>query len=166
MTTLVPFLFFCQALGASVGAFLAVWSEISYVRAMRDGHIDRAERAHLDVLAKGLRFGMTLLLLASLGLVVAAYLLEVAVQPALSANYWISVVLSLLIICATWALSHHSISFALGSATVFTAWWFLAYFTIGWLPPLSFGAAVALLVMATAVFYALLHYGRFLALRK
>lgn len=166
MNTFTLFLFFCQALGASIGAFMAVWSEIVYVRAMRDGKIDVAERAHLDVLAKGLRFGMTLLLLSSLGLVIAAYLLAAAVQPALSASYWISVTLSLLIICTTWALSRHNISFPLGSATIFTAWWFLAYLTTGLLPPLSFGAAIALLVMATAVFYALLHYGRFIVLRK
>lgn len=166
MTALVPFFFFCQAFGASVGAFLAVWSEIAYVRAMRDGHIDRAERAHLDVLAKGLRFGMTLLLLASLGLVVAAYMLDAAVQPALSASYWMSIALALLIICATWALSHHRVSFSFGSAIVFTAWWFLAYLSVGLLPALSFGSAVALLVVTTAVFYAVLHYGRFFALRK
>lgn len=165
MSALVPFLFFCQALGASVGVFTAVWSEVAYIYAMRDGKIDHAERVHLNALAKGLRFGMTLLLLASLGLVVAAYALQDAVQPALSASYWISIALSLLIICTTWALSRKRISFSFGSAIVFTAWWFLAYLTIGWLPPLSFGSAVALLVLATAVFYVFLHYGRFLALR-
>lgn len=165
-STLAPFLFFCQALGASVGVFTAIWSEFAYIRAMRDGRVDHAERAHLDVLAKGLRFGMTLLLLSSLGLVVATYFLETAVQPALSASYWIFITLALLIVCTTWALSRHRISFSFGSAIVFTAWWFLAYFIIGWLPQLSFGAAVAFLVVATAIFYALLHYGRFLALRK
>ncbi|TSA44007.1 hypothetical protein D4R49_01050 [bacterium] len=166
MPALVPFLFFCQALGASVGVFTAVWSEVAYIHAMRDGKVDHAERVHLNALAKGLRFGMTLLLLASLGLVVAAYVLQVAVQPALSASYWTSIALSLLIICVTWALSRHKVSFSLGSAIVFTAWWFLAYLTIGWLPSLSFGSAAALLVLATAVFYVFLHYGRFLALRK
>ena len=67
MDTLVSFLFFCQALGALGGALAAVWGEASYIRAVRAGHLDRAERAHLDAIAKGLRFGMVLLLLASLG---------------------------------------------------------------------------------------------------
>lgn len=166
MDTLVPFLIFSQALGASVGAFTAVWSEIAYIRAMEDGQIDAAERAHLHVLARGLRFGMTLLLLASFGLVVVDYLLHASLQPALSPSYWTSILLALLIIGVSWALSKRRISFALGSAVVFTSWWFLAFLTIGQLPVLSFGSAVALLVLATAVFYALLQYGRFLVLHK
>lgn len=151
-------------LGALVGAFTAVWSEIAYVRAMRDGHIDTAERAHLHVLARGLRFGMLLLLLASLGLVIADYSLHASLQSALSPSYWISVLLAFLIIGVSWALSKRRISFAFGSAIVFTAWWFLAFLILGQLPTLSFGAATALFVVATAIFYALLQYGRFLLL--
>ena len=67
MTDFVTFLVFCQALGASVGAVTVIWGEFMYIRAMKDGEIDVAERAHLNIIAKGLRFGMTLLLLASFG---------------------------------------------------------------------------------------------------
>ena len=163
MTTLVSFLVFFQALGASIGAITAVWSELAYIRALRDGRIDGAERAHLGVIAKGLRFGMTLILLASLGLVIAAYVSRSALQPALTPSYWTLVVVAILIISISWALSRRRISFALGSAIIFTGWWFLAYLTFGWLSPLSFGSAVALLVVAIAVIYALLHYIRMLA---
>ena len=166
MAALVPFLAFCQVLGALVGAFTAVWSEIAYVRAMRDGHIDAAERAHLHVLARGLRFGMTLLLLSSLGLVIAAYSLHASLQPALTPSYWISVLLAFLIIGISWALSKRRIAFAFGSAIVFTAWWFLTFLILGQLPMLSFGSATALFIVFTAVFYALLQYGRFIVLRK
>ncbi|MDP2665860.1 MAG: hypothetical protein Q8P23_04520 [bacterium] len=166
MNALVPFLVFCQALGASIGAFTAVWSEIAYIRAMRDGHIDTAERAHMNVIARGLRFGMMLLLLASLALVVLDYYLRVSLQPALSASYWTSTMLALLIIYIAWALSSRRVSFAIGSAVIFTAWWFLAFLTIGQLPVLSFGSAVAVFIVATAVFYGLLQYGRMLVLRK
>lgn len=166
MATLVSFLIFCQALGASVGAFTAVWSELAYIRAMRDGRIDGAERAHLDVIARGLRFGMTLLLLASFALVVVNYFLRSVPQSALSSGYWVFILLALLIIGVSWALSRHHISFALGSAIIFTAWWFLVYLSFGLLPALSFGSAVALFVLATAIFYAMLQYGRFLILRK
>ncbi len=164
MTALVPFLFFCQVFGAFVGAFTTLWGEIAYVRAMRDGTIDEAERAHLRIIARGLRFGMSLILLSSLGLVVVAYALKEALQPALSAGYWISISLALLIIGVSWALSRQRVSFALGSALVFTAWWFLAYLTIGWLPPLSFGAAVAYYVVVAALMYALLAFARFIVL--
>lgn len=163
MTTIVPFLLFCQALGASVGAVMTLWSEFAYLLAMRDGQMDVAERKHLDIIARGLRFGMTLLLLASFGLVVTAYILRTAPQPALTPAYWVLILLTILIIGTSWSLSRKKISFALGSAIIFTSWWFLSYLTLGWLSPLTFGSAVALLVVATVVTYALLHYIRLLA---
>jgi len=163
MTDFVTFLVFCQALGASVGAVTVIWGEFMYIRAMKDGEIDVAERAHLNIIAKGLRFGMTLLLLASFGLVIVAYILQATTQPALTPAYWVLIMLSLLVISISWALSRKKVSFAAGSAIIFTAWWFLAYLTFGWLPHLSFGSAVALLVVATAVTYAMFHYIRLFA---
>ncbi|MBI4088801.1 hypothetical protein HY415_01770 [Candidatus Kaiserbacteria bacterium] len=164
MTALVSFLAFCQALGALIGAFTAIWSELAYIRAIRDGKIDAAERAHLRLVGKGLSFGMTLLLLASFALVVVNFTLQATLQPALSTSYWSSIFLAFLIIGVSWALSRHRISFALGSAILFTAWWFLTYLTFGLLPLPSFGATVAFFVVATGIFYALLQYARLLAL--
>lgn len=166
MIAFVPYLVLCQVLGAFVGTFTAVWSELVYIRAMRDGKIDTAERAHLDVIAKGLRFGMTLLLLSSFGLVVVDYELKLPLQPALSPSYWLSITLALLIIGVSWALSRKMITFALGSAIIFSSWWFLFFLTLGQLPVLSFGASFFALVVATGLFYALLEYSRFLVLRK
>ena len=165
MPVLVPLLVYCQALGALAGAVAAVWGEMEYIRAMRNGEIDKAERAHLNVIARGLRFGMSILLLSSLGLVLVDYILRASLQPALSASYWISISLALLIIGISWSLSRRRISFAYGSAIVFTAWWFLAFLSTGQLPGLSFGAAVALLLVTTVIFYALLQYARMLSLR-
>jgi len=162
MDALVSFLFFCQALGALGGVFAAVWGEVSYIRAIRAGHLDRAERAHLDAIAKGLRFGMSLLLLASFGLVIVAYAAQTSPQPALTANYWILIALAVLVIGVSWALSRKSISFGLGSALVFTAWLFLSSLALGWMPAFSFGAAVAFYAVAAAIFFALLHYVRLL----
>ncbi len=163
--TLIPLLVFCQAFGALIGAFLAIWGEFSYIRALRDGKIDTAERAHLQMIARGLRFGMTLLLLSSLGLLIEAYLFSFP-QPALTVSYWTLIALALLIISVSWALSRKSISFALGSASIFTAWWFLVYLSFGWIPPMSFGATVMSFVIATALFYGILHYARLLATPK
>ena len=163
MDTLVPLLVFGQALGACIGALAAVWGEFAYVRALKDGEIDRAERAHLDALAHGLRFGMSLILLSSLGLVILAYALRAADQPALSASYWTLVALASLIVGVSWALSRRRVSFALGSAIVFTAWWFLAYLLFGRLPALTFGSAAAFFVVAATIFYVLLRATRSLA---
>lgn len=162
MTTLIIFLLFCQMLGAFIGAFTAIWGEIAYIRAMRDGHVDNAERAHIMVIGHGLRFGMTLLLLASLALIVIAYITNVVTQPALTASYWIFITLALLIIGLSWALARHYIKFSLGSSAALSAWWLLAYVTLGRLP-ISFGAAVALYVVLTAVLFAALHSIRLLA---
>jgi hypothetical protein len=162
MDTLIPFIVFCQALGAFVGASTTIWGELAYLRAKRDGQIDRAERAHLRVIAHGLRFGMTLLLLSSFALVIVAYLLHYAVQPVTTASYWALMIASIVVIYVSWALSRQKVSFAFGSAIAFTAWWFLAYLTIGWMPPLSLGATIGFFVVATGIFYAMLQYARML----
>lgn len=164
--SLIALLVVCQVIGTLVGAFTAVWSEIAYVRAMKDGTVDAAEREHLRVIASGLRFGMLIILLSSFGIVVTAYKLQAGPQPALTPNYWISIVLALVIIGVSWALSRQRVSFAIGSAVVFAAWWFLAYLMIGWLPPLSFGAAILFFVVVAAIFYALFTYVHLFALRK
>ena len=163
MTALVPFLAFCQALGALVGAVTSVWGELAYIRDMRDGKIDTAERAHLNIIARGLRFGMTLILLASLGLVIVAYTSNAALQPALTPVYWTFIMLALVVISVSWALFRRHISFAFGSAALFASWWFLVYLTLGLLSPLLFGSSVALLVVATVIIYALLQYIRMFA---
>ncbi|HQT82960.1 MAG TPA: hypothetical protein PLW99_02315, partial [Candidatus Paceibacterota bacterium] len=131
MGALISLLVFCQALGALAGAFAVVWGELAYVRAVRDGTIDAAERAHLRVIAKGLRWGMLLLLLSSLGLIIIDYVLRSPLQPALSTSYWMLITLVFLIIGASWALSRRRVSFSLGSAFLFAGWWFLAYLTLG-----------------------------------
>jgi len=151
-----------QAVGAVLGAVSAVLAELAYVRAMRDGHIERAERRHIDVLARGLYWGMTLLLVASLALVVLAYRTGASVQPALTSSYWSFIGLALLVTTLSWALSRKRVSFGLGSAAIFMAWWFLAYLTLGRFPPLSFGASIALYVVATGAFYGLLCLLRYL----
>ena len=129
------------------------------MRAMRDGKVDSAERAHLSVLTHGLRFGMTLLLLASLGLVVVSYIQHNSLQPALTPSYWMFIALALLIITVSWSLARRHVSFGLGSAALFTAWWFLVYLSFGWLL-ISFGSAVMAFIVMTAIFYAILHYAR------
>lgn len=165
MPVLVTFLVYCQAIGAAIGAFIALWSEFAYAKAMKDGKIDHAERAHLTVIAHGLRFGMTLFLLASFGLIVAAYVAQAVPQPAVTASYWTSIALALIIISVSWALSRKHISFSLGSASVFSAWWFLVYLSFGFLP-LSFGSTAMSFIVTTAIFYVVLYYARLLAVHR
>ncbi len=155
MVAVILGLLFFQALGAIVGIVAAVWGELSYLHAMRSGNIDAAERAHLAAIGRGLRWGMTILLVATLGFIIAAYAYRIEPQPALSASYWLIVLFSFLVIAVSWALARRHLSFALGSAAALTAWWLLAYIVLGQLP-VSFGAAIALYVVLTAVIYAVL----------
>ena len=165
MTALILCLLFCQVLGAFAGALAAIWSEVAYVIAMKDGKIDIAERVHLEHIGRGLRFGMSLILLSSLALVILSYAVGTVIQPALTASYWIFIALALLIIGISWALSRRKFSFGLGSAAVLTAWWLLVYVTLGDIS-ISFGAALALYFVLTAVIYAVLSAIRFFALQK
>jgi hypothetical protein len=153
-----------QAFGAFFGTGCVIVSEVAFVRAMHDGVITSAERVHLAHLGRALRYGLALVLLSSFGLAIEAYLRASAVQPALTTSYWLLVALSLLIIYASWALSRGRISSALGSAVLFTGWWFLCYLVVGLFPSVSFGGAVALYVVATALFYGILAYARFLVI--
>lgn len=152
-----------QAAGALFGAGAAVAGELAYLRLKRAGEPTRAARAHLDHLARGLHFGMTLILLSSFGLAALAYLARAAMQPAFTAGYWTLSLLAFALIWISWALSRGRIVPALGAAAVFAAWWFLAYLALGFFPRLSFGAALALFVVSTAVLYALLSYLRHFA---
>ena len=166
MLELISLLMICQIFGAIIGAGMAVWAEFAYARAMRDGNIDTAERVHVDAIAHGLRFGMVIILITSLGLVIEAFLTNAAAQPARIGEYWVLMVISCLVIGTSWALSRKLISFALGSAIVFAGWWFLLYLTLGSVNMHSFGAAIALYVVMAGVFYGILHYIRFLATRR
>jgi hypothetical protein len=166
MNFITPILIVCQAIGALIGAYTVIHGELAYIRATRDGCIDEAERAHLVHIGRGLRYGMLLLLLASLGTVIVSYTSHAPIQPAVTVSYWIFMLLALVVTMVSWALARRHMSFLLGSAVVFTAWWFLVYLAIGLLPSLSFGSAVALFVIFAGIFYALLKYVRRFSLPK
>ncbi len=160
MEALVSFVVFVQSLGVLVGLGYATLGEYFYIQAMRDGRIDIAERLHLRTISKGVRYGMTLVVLTSFGLVITDYLRDVPVQPALTPQYWVFMSLILLVIGFSWALSRSRVSFALGSAVTLSGWIFLVYMALTREPLLSFGSTVALFVITTALLYAALYYSR------
>lgn len=160
MDTLIAILAACQALGAVIGVGFSLAAEFAYLGAVRDGRIDQAERAHLDAHARGLRYGMLILLSASLGLVIVSYASGAGALPALSGSYWSFIGLALLVTVIAHALSRGRVSFSLGSAALFTGWWFIAYLAFGQMPELTLGAFVALYAVATVIFWGLLRYLR------
>ena len=165
MDILLPLLVFMQALGAVVGVVYAILAELAWMAAVKDGRLDRAERVHLTHLANGLRFGMASILISSFGLVVIAYFKH-GMQPAETASYWTMILLAVLVVGLSWALSRKKIPFALGSAAIFTGWWFLALLVLGQVPEMNFGSALAFYAVATSVFAGILYYSRMLILNS
>lgn len=161
--TISAFLLFCQTLGAIIGVVAVVVGESAYILAMRDGRIDEAERAHLHIIARGLRFGMLVILVASLGLVIESYNMRTAPQPALTTDYWNFVALAVVVTGVTWALSRRLVTFAIGSAVIFTGWIFLAFASMDKLSGTAFGSMIALFVVSSAVVYGILRYVRMLS---
>lgn len=150
-----------QVVGALMGAFGAVWAELAYLHALKDGVISRAERRHLITIARTLRFGMFVLLLASLGFIYTVYL-GGGIQVALTSTYWIEMLIVFVILMTSWALSRNQMQFALGSGIVFSGWWFLVFLLVGKTGAAGFGELLALFTLFTAVFCAILTYIRFL----
>jgi hypothetical protein len=147
-----------QALGAVVGTACAIWGQIVYVRALRDGVIDRGERAHLDAIGHGLWVGMSLLLACSLGLVILAYAADAAIQPGVTASYWALMILALTVTGLTWALSRGLVAFPIAAAAILMAWWTMLFLTFGRLPTTTVGATMAAYVVGTGILYLLLQY--------
>lgn len=149
-----------QAAGAVVGAGGSVFAEVFYFEAIRDGRIDEGERAHLRTVAEALRWGMILLLVGSIGLVILNFAYITPVQPALTSAYWLQMFLAFVVIAFSALLSRGRVSFTLGSAAVFTAWWLITFLAFGQLTSLSFGEGIAFFVVALAIIAALLSYMR------
>jgi uncharacterized membrane protein len=94
--------------------------------------------------------------------VITDFVYYLPVQPALTHAYWVEMGLASAIIFFSWALSRKFVRFVLASAAIFTGWWFLAFLVFGRLPEISFGAAIALYVVTTAIITAALSYARIL----
>ena len=155
-----------QLIGGVIGAGGSLLAEIFYVRAMRDGTVDAAERAHLAMVGHTLRFGMMLLLAGSIGLTLTAFVYENAPQPALSQSYWILMGLVFVIIFFSWALSRRQVGFTLASAAIFTAWWYVVLHLVGYVPTANFGEAVALFTVLTALVAGVVKYARVITTEK
>lgn len=165
MPNIALLLIYSQVIGAVVGVVSVVAGELRYIRALRDGRIDAGERAQIESIGYGLKYGMTLLLVGTGGLVYVAYFLKSAQQPALSSGYWMLMGVALLIITISSRIARRDIRFGMGTAILFTSWWFLSFLSLGWLT-LTIGSAIASLLVTTVVFYGILSYIRLLSARQ
>ncbi len=95
---------------------------------------------------------MSIVLLSSFGLVVVAYGDQTSPQPVLTTSYWLLMISSFIIIGASWAMARQVLTVTRGSIVAFTAWWFLAFLTLGQMPITSFSASLASFGIALLLF--------------
>ncbi len=145
-----------------LGAGSITVAEWQYFRALMDGRIDAGERAHLNALFFSLRYALVLMVLADVVLSVALYALPGAPAITLTAPYWLEMVLTILLIGASWLRFHGRIPFWAGSAIAFTGWWYLAGLDLGFLPVAGFGSAFVGFIVSVALIAVLFRYARFL----
>jgi hypothetical protein len=155
-----------QVVGAVIGAFFAVVAEMRYVAALRDGKVTTKERRHIVATGRGLRFGMTLVLLSSLGLAALTVAHGSGKDLLLSPSFGALFGVVLLIGAVSWLMAKRPKTFVWGSLVTFSAWWYLVYMTLGALPIRSLMAALALFGAVLLLLSIILHSGRALARRK
>ncbi len=149
-----------QLMGAVVGAASAVLAEVWYLEALRDGKVTRKENKHIAVATHGLRFGMSLVLLSSLGLLVTDYLLGGGRSAVLTPSYGALFGIIVLIFAISWTMSKRPKTFAWGSLVTFSAWWFMVYLTLGALPIDSLVAAAGIFLGTLLLLSVILHSAR------
>ncbi len=160
MQTLIGLFAILQAIGAAIGAGGSVFAELFYLQAIRDGHIDVAEKRHMRTIAKTLRAGMLTVLTSSIALVLLAFIYDRNPQPAFTTSYWILMILAFVVIFGSWALSRKKMGATLAAAIAFMGWWFIALLAFGRFPAMSVTSTIGLFVVATAIMAAILHFFR------
>ena len=154
-----------QLVGATIGAVYAILAELRYLQAIRDGKVTTRERRHILATQRGLRFGMSVVLLSSLGLVLVGYVNQGA-GFVLAPSYLAFVGLVVLIVTLSWVMSKRPRTFVWASLLTFTGWWYMVYLTMGALPVTSLAAAVSMYLVVLALLSSILHGARSFAKRR
>jgi hypothetical protein len=163
---LLSFFAILHTAGALIGVGMVTFAEVFYTKAASDGIIDHHERKYLRHLFNGLRFGMTLVLVSSFGLIVLEYLIPNAPQDVLAAPFWTLQTLTLLVLLFGSMLSRKRGAWWFASAAVLTAWWIMLLIDLGFLNQFSYFMYLFTYIAATLIVAALLGYLRILLTPK
>ncbi len=149
-----------NVIGALLGTAFTTYAEIYYTIAASDGRIDHHERKYLRHLFRGLRFGMTLVLLSGIALIVLEYLVPSGQQAVLASPFWMLETLIFLVLILGRQLSEKRVTWWLGSAGVLSAWWMILLIDFGVFNQFGYLILVSLYVLTTLVVAGILGYIR------
>ncbi len=155
-------LFLAHLFAVLFGAGSITFAEWQYFRAIRDGHIDEGERAHLSTLFFSLRFALVMVVLVDIALGIALYIAASPVVLALTSMYWFEMLIVLVLIITSWLRFHGRIPFWAGSSIAFVGWWYLVGMDIGFVPIEGFTSALLGFIISIFILAGLFGYVRFL----
>lgn len=139
------------SLGAALGAVGITMGELFYARALADGKLENYEREYIRATFWSLRWGMTLVLFASVATILAEYLALSTPQHVLTASFWLTITAALVIILAGWGLSRRKIPWWLGSAAGFSGWWTIFALSTWRDLPYSYGTLAFAYLIGTGI---------------
>lgn len=138
--------------GAALGAAYCTLAEIFYIKAASDGVVDKHERKYLRRLFRVLQIALPIVLCSAVGLIVLQYLVIDAPQRVLTAPFWASQTLVLVMILFGYTLEKRQSPWWIGSSAILMGWWMLAAIDFGYLN--SFGYGIILLIYLLVTFLA------------
>lgn len=149
-----------HTLGAALGAVGVTFAEFFYTRAVADGKIDTCEKKHIHRTLWALQWGVCTVVLSGLALIIVEYFIPEGSQAVLTAPFWMTHTLTLVVITFGFLISRSLVPWWLGSATAFSAWWMMLALD-GWRNvPLGYVALLLAYVLFTVAVVVVFHYVR------
>jgi len=149
-----------HTLGAALGAAGVTFAELYYTRAVVDGKIDTCEKTHIHRTLWALQWGVCTVVLSGIALIVVEYYIPDVSQIVLTAPFWMTHTLTVVVITLGFLISRSLIPWWFGSAAAFSAWWMMLAID-GWRDmPLNYLSLVIAYVLLTVGVIAVFHYVR------
>lgn len=149
-----------HALGAALGAAGVTFAELFYTQAVVDGKIDSCEKKHIEHTLWALQWGVSIMVLAGIGLIIVEYFLPYSEQTVLTAPFWMIHTLTVVVIVFGFLISRNLVPWWLGSAAAFSAWWTMLALHAWRTIPLGYLALWLAYVLVTAAAICIFPYIR------
>jgi len=138
MTSLIAVLALIHTIGAAIGTYFTTFAEIAYTRAASDGVIDHHERKYIRRSYRGLKWGMSIVLVTGIAIIVVEYLTGTVQPSVLQGPFWFVIALTFFIILMSWLLSRKMATWWFAAAALLSAWWSILLIDLGFFNAFSF----------------------------
>jgi hypothetical protein len=147
-------------LGVTIGVAGITFAEIFYLKATADGRIDAREKEYIRSTFWALKWGMFIVLISGSLLILVEYQLPFMNQAVLFAPLWVQETLCLVIITSGWALVKKKVSWFVGTALAFSAWWMILILDAWHNVPLGYSSLIILYALFASLSAIILGYVR------